>query len=194
MLRTLIPALLCVLLYTSAAGQYRNMVCPKFYVGLSTGINNQSGLLGPNFDIPLAKRLSFGLGAGRSSWGWKMYSEARGYLGECNRQLAIGAGMSYNTGMSKFTTTLPTTTGDAQVDLIYKPSLNAFASVYYFFNIGHDWSHRFYLQAGYSYRLEDNLYTVNSKHTLTSEGDAVMQLLQPGGAIIALGFSFGFGE
>jgi len=193
MLKKILPALLCVLLYTSASAQYQNMSCPKFYVGLSTGINNQSGLIGPNFDIPLAKRLSFGLGAGRSSWGWKMYSEARGYLGECNRQLAIGGGMSYNTGISNINTILPTTTGDEQVTLEYKPSLNAFGSLYYFFNIGHDWSHRFYLQLGYSHRLEDNLYRVKSKHVLTSDGDAVMQLLQPGGVIIGLGFSFGFG-
>ncbi|MCB0698005.1 MAG: hypothetical protein KDC07_11605 [Chitinophagaceae bacterium] len=192
MLKKLLPALLCIMICTSASAQYHNMDCPKFYVGLSTGFNNQSGLIGPNFDIPLVKRLSFGFGVGRSSWGWKMYSEARGYLGECNRKLAVGAGMSYNTGIQNYSTVLPTTVGDAEVKFVCKPSLNAFASVYYFFNIGHDWSHRFYLQTGYSYRLYDNLYTAESKYTLTSEGETVMRLLQPGGVIFALGFSFGF--
>lgn len=194
MYRKLSPLIFCLLVYSAPALAYNgDYSCPKFYVGISTGLNNQSGLLGPNFDIPITKWFSFGLGAGRSSWGFKGYSEGRFYLGDCNRKFALGAGMTYNTGIKNFTTALPTTDGTTDVKLVFEPSLNASFSAYYFFNLGRDGNHRFYLQAGYSYPLDDMVYQVKSKHTLTDEGKAVMQILSPGGVIFALGFSFGFG-
>lgn len=177
----------------SARNPYNFRSCPKFYVGVSTGLENQSGVLGPNFDIPLLPRLSFGVGAGRSTWGFKGYSEARVYLGECNRQLALGTGVTYNTGIKNYTTLLPTTGGDANVDFELHPSLNAFASIYYFFNLGREGDHRFYLQTGYSYPISTDVYTIESDHVLTADGETVMQILRPGGVIFALGFSFGFG-
>lgn len=200
MLKSLLSVLLCFTVFTSSAQQrYRdrsaNMSCPKFYVGISTGLENQSGLIGPNFDVPITNWFSFGFGAGRSSWGYKGYSETRFYFGDCNRQFALGMGATYNTGISNFVTPMPTVEeGTADVRFELKPSLNAFLSAYYFFSIGQSKSHRFYLQSGYSHPLFDDVYTVKSKNiTLTREGETAMQILRPGGVIFALGFSFGFG-
>lgn len=194
MLKKILTTLICLSAYiTSSAQYYGDYSCPKFYVGISTGLNNQSGLIGPNFDIPITRWASFGVGAGRSSWGFKGYSEGRFYVGDCNRSFALGAGASYNTGIKKFTTAMPTTDGTADVKFEFEPSLNAFFSAYYFFNLGREGSHRFYLQLGYSHPLDDMVYKVLSNHTLTEEGEAAMQILAPGGVIFALGFSFGFG-
>src|SRR5215475_9756237 len=59
--------------------------CPKWYIGLSTGFNNESGVLGINFDVPVAKQVSVGAGAGVGTWAGKFYTEGRYYLGHCSR-------------------------------------------------------------------------------------------------------------
>lgn len=60
--------------------------CPKVYLGLSTGINNQTGLIGLNLDVPVTEYLSLGSGVGISSWGYKTYFEGRFYFkNDCNR-------------------------------------------------------------------------------------------------------------
>lgn len=177
----------------SAKLDYRNyrQSCPKFYVGLSTGLDNHSGLIGPNFDIPVTGRFSLGAGVGLSTWGYKSYGEARFYFKDCNRGWAIGVGGTYSTGLQNFSTLLPTTVGDQDVLLDLEPVANVAVSGYRFFSMGP--RHRFYLQLGYSHRFQSTPYTVKSPHVLTSDGKTVMNILAPGGVIFAFGFSFGLG-
>lgn len=167
--------------------------CKKFYLGISTGINNQSGLVGVNFDIPVTSQFSLGTGLGLSSWGLKTYAEGRFYFRECNRGWALGAGITYNTGLENISTDLPTTTGTKSVLMDWEPSTNAMLSGYHFFNLGRG-GHRFYLQLGYSYRLDDNIYTIKSPDILTADGKTAMDIVKPGGVIFAFGFSFGLGR
>lgn len=193
----LLPLLLCACITADAqkrsSREARNMgSCPRFYIGLSTGLENQSGLIGFNMDVPI-KSFSLGAGFGLASWGYKSYLEARYYFNPCNRGWALGTGVTYNTGLTNFTTLLPTTTGDQDVTLNLHPKTNVFLAGYRFWNLGKR-GNRFYLELGYSLRLDENNYTVVSNHKLTSDGDAVMTLLAPGGLIFGLGFSFGLGK
>lgn len=185
----------CLALSTIAAPGYRNRQesCPKFYIGLSTGINNQSGILGVNFDIPVTTQFSLGTGLGFSSWGYKTYGEGRFYFKECNRGWALGAGVTYNTGIRDIPLEMPTTIGTTEVIMDWEPMANVMFSAYHFFNLGRG-GHRFYLQLGWSQALNNAPYTVKSFHTLTSEGETAMNLLSPGGLIFAFGFSFGLGR
>lgn len=61
----------------SARNGYNSRSCPKFYLGISSGINNHSGFLGVNFDVPVTTQFSLGTGVGLSSWGYKAYGEGR---------------------------------------------------------------------------------------------------------------------
>jgi len=167
--------------------------CPKVYLGVSSGLENPGGLVGFQVDVPVTEWLSLGGGGGLSSWGAKVYGEARFYFSPCNRGWAIGTGISHNTGISNFNTTLSTNYGDQDVNLTLKPVTNFFISAYRFWNLGHS-GHRFYLQAGYSFRLSDDYYTLNSQNVyLNATGRQEMQILAPGGLMVAVGFSFGLG-
>ena len=185
----------CVAFTTLATPGYKNRQesCAKFYIGLSTGINNQSGFLGVNFDIPVTTQFSLGTGAGLSSWGYKTYGEGRFYFKECNRGWALGAGATYNTGFKDFAFDMPTTIGTTEVLLDLEPSANVMFSAYHFFNLGRG-GHRFYLQLGWSQPLNNTPYTIKSGHTLTADGETAMNWVAPGGLIFAFGFSFGLGK
>lgn len=170
---------------------YRSQSCPKVYIGPSIGFNNTVGLVGVNFDVPVTGRFSLGTGAGLSSWGLKSFFEGRLYFKDCNRGWAIGTGVTYNTGLQDFVTPLPTTFGDQDVMMDLEPLPSVFLSAYHFFNLGR--RNRFYLQLGYSQRLVDKPYTITSGHILDADGEAVMDIVTPGGVMFALGFSFGIG-
>jgi len=173
-------------------GKRNDQSCAKFYVGLSTGINNHSGFLGVNFDVPVTGHFSLGTGLGLSSWGYKSYGEGRFYFKECNRGWALGAGVTYNTGFDDFIVEMPTTIGTTDVSMNLEPTANVAVSAYHFFNLGRG-NHRFYLQLGWSQRMNDTPYVITSGHTLNADGKTAMNFVTPGGLIFGFGFSFGLG-
>ncbi len=167
--------------------------CPKAYLGVSTGLENQAGLIGFIVDVPIVSQVSVGGGVGISSWGTKLYAEGRYYFKPCQRGWAIGAGVSHNTGLTNFTTDLPSNTGgNTSTTLDFEPVTNGFIAGYHFFNLGRR-GHRFYLQAGYSFRFSDDNYKVLYGGPLSADARKVLDILQPGGLMLALGFSFGVG-
>lgn len=193
MMKKLLTLVFTISALTSlAAPGYNSNSCPKFYLGISSGINNHSGVIGINFDVPVTTQFSLGTGVGISSWGYKAYGEGRFYFKECNRGWALGAAFTYNTGLQNFVLEMPTTIGDVDVDMDLEPSPNVAVSAYHFFNLGRG-GHRFYLQLGWSQSIVSDPYTITSGHTLTSDGVTVMNLLSPGGLIFGFGFSFGLG-
>ncbi|MCB0698006.1 MAG: hypothetical protein KDC07_11610, partial [Chitinophagaceae bacterium] len=174
MQKLILTLALCFITATSIAkstygGGRNNSSCSKFYIGLSTGINNESGLLGVNFDVPVTGYFSLGAGLGLSSWGYKSYGEARFYFSECNRGWALGLGATYNTGLQDMIVEMPTTIGTTDVTMDWQPVANIMFSGYRFFNLGRG-GHRFYLQLGWSQRMNSTPYVVTSNHVLTSDG------------------------
>jgi hypothetical protein len=168
--------------------------CPKIYLGISGGVDNPAGIIGFNLDVPIVPNFSLGAGVGPTLWGQRVFAEARGYLKPCHRGLAFGAGFSYNTGLKSKTVDVQDAAGnqiDGSIEL--KPVKNAFASAYYFFNLGR--RSRFYLQGGYSYCLDGtgNYSIVTPGFTIDPDVKTVMDALQPGGVVFGLGFSFGIG-
>lgn len=194
MRKTLLLLLLVATTITTYAQRgRRGQECPKIYLGLSTGINNTNGLLGVNLDVPVTPTFSLGAGGGLSTWGWKAFFEGRYYFGQaCNRGWAIGAGLTYNTGLSQplEVDQDPNSLGIPPAQVTIEPVPAAFISAYRFFNIGQR-GNRFYLQLGWSQRFEDKPYTSNPFRPLTTDGETVMRILSPGGVIIGVGFSFG---
>jgi len=174
----------------SSKGGRNNYECPKLYIGVTAGIENPGGLVGFNIDVPVTQRFSLSGSAGLSSWGYKAGGEGRFYFDDCNRSWALGAGVTYNTGLSNVSMTLPTTYGDATVLLDLNPKTNVFFAVHKFFNLGRN-GHRFNIMAGYSMRLDDDNYTILNNYELTTQGKDVMRVLAPGGVMIGFGFTFG---
>lgn len=195
MKRLIVLSLSLLLLAATADAQNRGSrgrkseTCPKLYIGISTGIENPSGLMGFNMDVPV-KNLSLGAGTGFSSWGYKSYFEARYYFKPCNRGWAVGTGVTYNTRSQNYTINLPTTLGDQDVSMILNHKTNVYIAGYRFWNLGKGGG-RFYLGLGYSFRLDENNYSITSGHVLTNDGKTVMRILAPGGLMIAAGLSFG---
>lgn len=189
---TIVLLLLSQLSYAqkSSRAARNEMTCPKLYIGVSTGLEMPSGLIGFNIDVPVTEKFSLGGGAGLSSWGYKAYGEGRFYFGKCNRGWALGAGATYNTGLTNFSSTLPTTMGDATVGMTLNPKTNVFIAGYRFWNLGRS-GHRIHLAVGYSIRTDDDNYAVTNGYTLTSEGKQVMTILAPGGLMVGVGFTFG---
>ena len=128
--------LLFISLSTYAYPRYGSS-CPKFYLGLSTGIDNPSGFIGLNADVPLSSHFSLGAGGGLSlMWGYKAYAEGRFFFRECNRGFAFGAGATYNSGIKNVTIDANTNIGNAPVTMTLDPVITAMASGYYFFSLG----------------------------------------------------------
>ncbi|RYD58777.1 MAG: hypothetical protein EOP56_04100 [Sphingobacteriales bacterium] len=165
--------------------------CPRFYLGVSTGLENPSGLLGVNVELPF-DAVSIGSGVGLSSWGAKAYLEGRYYLNPCNRGLAFGLGASHSTGLSDFVLKgAETNIGKQDITMDLNPVTNVYFSTYYYFNLGKSGRNRFHLQGGYSARLTEDIYTMKSAFYFNANGERAMKMLAPGGLILALGFSFG---
>lgn len=176
--------------YKSSKGGRNNYECPKLYIGVTAGIENPGGLVGFNIDVPVTQRFSLSGSVGLSSWGYKAGGEGRFYFGDCIRSWALGAGVTYNTGLSNVSMTLPTTYGDATVLLDLNPKTNVFFAVHKFFNLGKN-GHRFNIMAGYSMRLDDDNYKILNNYELTTAGDDALRIAAPGGLMIGFGFTFG---
>ncbi len=166
--------------------------CPSSYISLGTGINNNTGLLGVSFDVPIVRYASIEGGAGISSWGYKIAISGKYYLDACHRGWAFGGGVTYNTGLKNYQQNLETVTGNVeQVSLTLNPQTNAFLAVHRYWNLGKQYN-RIYLELGYSVPLSyGNKYTQISGYPLSDNSKTTMNLISPGGLIIGFGFSFG---
>jgi hypothetical protein len=169
--------------------------CPLVYFGFSSGINNAVGLFGPQIDIAFTESFSAGTGFGISSWGYKFFGEGRFYFDACNRGWALGAGVTYNTGIRNFVLQDAETRGgmmDVPVDL--HPQTNIMISAYRFFNIGRSGRNRFHLQVGGSIPTSGKKYTQLDGPPLTGNPVQTLKTISPGGLLVGLGFSFGAGR
>lgn len=166
--------------------------CPKAYITTSTGINNNTGLVGFNFDIPFAGTYAIDAGAGISSWGYKMAIAGKYYFSPCQRGWAIGLGFTQNTGIDKYTGSMETVSGTTeQVEVDLHPQTNLFLSAYHYWNLGKRYN-RFYTQFGWSIPLSGgDRYKQVGGNPISESSRNTLDLLAPHGLIAAVGFSFG---
>ncbi len=190
----LISICICISMFAFAqkpADKSNNAKPPaSFFMGFSTGINNQSGILGINLELPVTANVSIGSGFGGGTWGNKFYAEARYYFQPAFKGWAIGAGITHASGFDNMKASLQTVYyGTTQVTLSSEPVTNAFVAGYRIWRLGRN-RNRFYTELGYSAALNSPRYTVTSGETLTTDGDRTVKLLSPGGIVAAVGFSF----
>lgn len=202
-MKRIIYALIAALSITSATAQIvdeprfdapvkKRSRCSKVYFDLSTGINNNGGLLGVGADFHVSTDFSVNAGVGLlSSWGYKAYLGGKCYLRPCHRGWALGGGGTYSTGIPSYVTKAPTISGqDEFVELKLLPQVNVFAAAYKYWNLGRN-KNRMYLQLGISVPVTQEKFRQVSGSQITSDYAAVMRFIAPHGLIVGLGFCFG---
>ncbi len=169
-------------------------LCPSLYIGFSTGMNNAVGIFGPQIDIAFNTSFSAGTGFGISSWGYKFFAEGRFYFDDCNRGWALGAGLTYSTGIRDFVLqNAETRGGTMDVPLDLHPQTNIMLSAYRFFNLGRRGRNRWHLQLGGSIPTSGKKFTQLQGPELTGGPVQMLNSISPGGLVIGLGLSFGAG-
>ena len=166
--------------------------CPSFFIALSTGWNNNTGILGVNAEVPVSQHFSVDGGLGLSTWGEKLYGGAKYFLKPCHFGWAFGSGLTCSTGLKNFDDNLPTIDGSTEpVELQLNPQVNLMLAAYRYWALGRNKS-RFYVELGYSVALNgSNRFTQTAGTPIDDVATETLKILSPGGIIVAIGFSFG---
>ncbi len=165
----------------------------KAYLGLSTGINNMVGLLGAQVEIVANKHLVAGAGIGLSTWGTKWELNLQ-YYTQGWYKFYMKGGYSRNSGLEDFETELELQNGSTEYVLL---DLNPVGNV--FFTAGYAWKvgkrNKFYIEGGYAIPLDtEDYYTLHYPVELSNTSEQVLQIMRPGGLVIALGINFAIGK
>ncbi|MDP3461222.1 MAG: hypothetical protein Q8S18_00365 [Bacteroidales bacterium] len=160
------------------------------YIGIGTGLNSYTGLLGLRLEVPLTDRFFLFGGAGIGSWGYKIGGGLSYNLKKSLFGPAISLGYSSASGLVDFETKLETTSGtETMVTLDLKEVGNLNLMYSYQWKIGK--GNKISLGTGYSFKLTSDFYDVTSNHSLSSSSKQVLEIMAPGGLIVSFAFLFG---
>jgi hypothetical protein len=169
----------------------------QFYLGLGTGLNSV-GLIGLNAEYIFNNRIGIVGSAGLGTWGTKSSIGARFYFKNPTSG-ALHVSFARASGVNGVVTQLDTvdnagTAYPSQITFNAKP-VSLFNIAYQkFWRLGN--SARFHIEAGYSIPLNGkspNNYQITAPQNieLSETSQSVMRILQPGGLMIGIGFTFG---
>jgi len=167
----------------------QEIVTPKAFIGLSTGLDNMVGLLGAQIDFVAAEKLTVGAGIGLSSWGYK-YAVNLKFYPKGLYKYYFKAGYSQNSGLEEFETELELESGATEpVMMDLKPVGNLFFTAGWAWKMGK--RNRFFLEAGYAIPLTDDYYVLyDDAIQLSQTSEQVLRIMRPGGLVVCLGFNF----
>jgi hypothetical protein len=166
--------------------------CPAIYITTSTGINNNTAILGFSFDVPVSKNVSIDAGPGTGTWGNKVYVGAKYYLKPCHRGFAFGTGLTYCPGVNHDHANLTTVYGNTE-DVGYNknPQTNILFAAYKYWYLGKKYN-RVYVELGWSAPLSSGeKITQLYGDPISSDTRSSLDSDAPGGPILAVGVSFG---
>lgn len=165
---------------------------PGMYITTSTGINNNTGIMGFSFDVPVSKKVSIEAGPGQGAWGSKIFAGAKYYTKPFQRGFAFGAGLAYCRGVHRDRHDLETVYGTTE-SIVYNknPQTSMLFTAYKYWNLGKK-HNRFYIETGWSTPLSHNdKITQLSGHKMSRrEMDHLSSAIQEG-PIVVVGFSLG---
>lgn len=167
----------------------------RTYIGLGVGIN-YAGVIGVILEQNFGK-LSITGGAGLGSWGYKLSGGMRYYTTTPTGVSVVGKGIGVNyalaTGLSKVPINLETSSGTKQnVNVQLSPVHLLNLTYFNCWKLGNGTS-RFGVELGYSIILNagDNFKVLDSGVTLSSTSLKTLRIIQPGGLVLGLNFTFG---
>ncbi|MEO9474494.1 MAG: hypothetical protein ABJG41_03140 [Cyclobacteriaceae bacterium] len=163
-----------------------------FYLALCSGIDNYTGLLGLGGQIPIQDKFVLRGGVGIGAWGGKLSAGVK-YESLIEDGWGFGASYSHCTGIEGMVLTFDDGTGnprEIEMDLLPVGSINLTANRNWVFKGG---DKLFYLEAGYAFGTGgSNYYEINDGSVLTADEELFMQIIRPGGLILAAGLLIGF--
>ncbi len=190
-MKTALFIIVAVLMTVKASAQNNtfqaNPTIPRVYIGLGTGIESFSGLIGVTGDFRVQNNFFVRVGAGIGSWGGKLSFGLRNET-KTGNSFGYGVYLSRATGLKEFTYKLETISGDQDVKLELMPGFTLNPTVSYKWLI-HD-LHRFFIEAGYAIPLQTDPWKVTDGSQLTENSKNLLRILQPGGFSLGLGIQF----
>jgi hypothetical protein len=162
---------------------------PAFAIGLGTGINNYTAIFGLSANLRIYNKLSLQGGIGIGGWGNK-YSIGIKYNYYYDGGWSYGFGYSVCPGENNIKANLQVTSGTTQ-----QVTLNYLTASTVNLKVGRSWrigqKNTFYMEYGYAIPIQSNPWKVTDNSVLSSTSISALKLIQPGGLIIGLGFTFG---
>ncbi len=166
--------------------------CHPYYLGVSTGLNNPSGLLGLRFDYTLSNHATVSAHSGLGTWGLKSAVMYNYYRQACHRGWNYGAGLSLATGNRNSMLNLETIAGDRDVLLNLLPQVGLQFNIMRTFLLGKK-GQRIVVGGGWNQRISRKVYTVKDGHQLSLNSDRLLNTICPGGLTLSATYSIGFG-
>ena len=165
----------------------------KIYIGIGTGLNYQTGIIGGSLEVQLIKNLTAYGSLGLGSWGGKVGAGLRIYPSYPDK-FAFGIGYSYASGINDVELDMEEEfiyggSGITPVSFNLLPSSTINISAIKHWLIGKEKKNRIGIEGGYAIPTANDRY--ESEATLTRQGRSFMNILQPGGFMIGTTFSFG---
>jgi hypothetical protein len=161
----------------------------KFYLGIGSGVNNYTGMVGLSANYRIYRKLFFQAGVGLGGWGYKYLFGLR-YDDKYGKGWSYGLGYSSATGITNEKLSLKDQSGNSHkdtLDLEKAGTINL--------KLTHIWvihhKNTFYMEFGYAIPLQSNPWKPVGKTPLTDNDLAVLRMMSPGGIIFGLGFTFG---
>ena len=164
---------------------------PKFYLGIGTGINTYTGLLGISANYRVDDNSFFQTGAGLSTWGYR-FSVGYRYHTNIRNGFYFGGAITHSTGIRDFVVELETTnsapdTQEVLLDLINVQTINLKTG----YNVAIGKATNIHFDVGYALPINSRPWEVKDGSTLTAVSETVLALIAPGGIILGLGINFG---
>ncbi len=162
---------------------------PDLYLGVGTGLNSYTGVLGISGNIRIVKKHFMQAGFGLGSWGYKYTVGLRHDL-TYGRGWSFGAGVSHCTGLKSVELEMEQYSGDTKpvkVNLKSANTLNLKAT--------HNWmigkKNTFYVDLGYAVPLQQSPWEITDGSRISENARKALDLITPGGVILGLGLTFG---
>lgn len=159
------------------------------YLGVGTGIDNFTGLIGVSGTLRVYDQLAVRGGLGIGGWGYKS-SIGLKYDTRDAGGWSYCLGYSYCSGLTNLKLNMELESGstkNVQVDYLSASTLNL--------AIDRNWkvgkANIFYLEFGYAVPMQGKRWKITDGSAISSTSENVLKISQPGGLIFGVGFAFG---
>lgn len=165
---------------------------PKAYIGFGSGINAFTGLLGIAGNIRLVEKTFLEAGVGIGGWGYK-YSF--GIRHDFRYHNTFGLGINYTgaTGLENMEMEMEVNNGGTEsvtLNCLHTGTIDIKGR----FSLSSGRKNKFYIDLGYAIPLMSKAWEVTDGSILSDVSVQALNITQPGGVIIGLGYLFGMAE